>query len=327
MEEQFDPVDRIRSLGPDAETYSGPIALDALREFGRIVGYSGYVLWTLLAVVAVRWHHERIGWFWSWLWVSIVWFSIARIRYLRQPGWHRLQVEQRSYFLLLRSVSEARTYRLRSGAPLINTGIYNETTAPIFEDALGLAMASICPLISVQRTREYGSHRWIHIEGGEFWADVVEVLMDHAHGILIIPGVSPGVESEAAFLAERHFRKTIVLIPPKEAGISEDAWEGIRKRWTNAGYRLPPFDDGGQIYLAGPAFAARSTVRLRTPTLTLVRNQKVRRIIGARLRTALRDMLSEIPPGGTPLAEVAEMAEKAALGELHGVLSERLTPR
>jgi hypothetical protein len=327
MEEQPDRVDRVRSLGPDAETYSWPIALDALREFGRTVGCWGYAVWTLLAVVALGWHHERIGLFWSWLWVGIVWVLIVAIRSFRQLGWDHLQAERRPYFLLLRSISNARTYRGTVSRFLMNLGITHTTPATVFEDALALAMASIGPLISVQRTREYGSHRWIHIDGGEFWADVVEVLMEHAHGILIIPGISPGVESEAAFLAERHFQKAIVLIPPKEAGASEGTWEEIRERWANVGYRLPPFDEGGQIYLAGPAFAPRSMVRLRMPTMTLMRNQKLRRIIGARLRAALEDVLSEIPPGGAPLADVAETAERASLGELHGVLSERLTAR
>jgi hypothetical protein len=277
-------------------------------------------------MATLAWRYLPMEVFWAWLAVSVISFVVAVVRSLDRPNWYPIHAERRPFFLLLRSVSKADKYRGKDEKVLPTTMVRQQTRTTVFEEAVALAMGSIGPLVSVQTEREYVSHRWIHIDGGALWTDVVEVLMEHARGILIIPGDSPGIESEAAILAERYLQKTIVLIPPSnETGMSAEIWGEIRERWATAGYRLPSFDEGGEVYLAGPRFAPKSTGYMRTPT-DRVRIPKARRIIAARLRAALEGAITQLPPGGTPLAEVAETIERAAQGERCGILSEWQKP-
>jgi hypothetical protein len=107
------------------------------------------------------------------------------------------------------------------------------------------------------------------------WKSALQVLVEEAHAILVVPGLSPGIKSELDLLNDDRtlLGKTIIVQPPglpdewdrdmiaalggnpnesSPPSTSRDReWRGLASAWVLAGHPLPAYRPEGQIVCYG----------------------------------------------------------------------------
>ncbi|QSQ19141.1 hypothetical protein JY651_27755 [Pyxidicoccus parkwayensis] len=84
------------------------------------------------------------------------------------------------------------------------------------------------------------------------WLETIRVLASSSRCIFVIPGTSEGVKAELALIVERDElrSKTLVVMPPETwSNTLASSWEDTRQHLSTLGWKLPPYDRNGSVYL------------------------------------------------------------------------------
>lgn len=249
-------------------------------------------------------------------------------------------VDERGFFLVLRSFGEFEYYETRGGS------LDAEGRLPAAPESilprLGEALADIGVPVLIGEPALYNSDdTWpglIVRTSDSLWRTAFDYLSQSCRAIVLVPGDSPGSLTEIETILQAGlWHKTIVFVTPpiysdqisrydgwddpdakptvndafrnidqKILRQKEAAWAELRRSLDLKGIHLPAYEGSGFVYLPNPDLSARV---VETFTRAGESDAHVGRLTVARMRDAFHALLSKERLAGSPLAEVLGQLE------------------
>ena len=149
----------------------------------------------------------------------------------------------------------------------------------------------------------------------ENWMELVQLLADHCHTIIITPSLTQGVMEEVQMIRARNWQyKTLILLPGdggEDIRLKEE-WEGIRAHYGRLGLSLPELQSKPLLYSPEDDFSIRRSIQLDLEDVE--RNRML-----TKLKLELFYLSLPLRKGSLPLDRVLKMPE------LRGLLASKKT--